>query len=244
MKKNDKLEIRHRAVIPYLGLKGKTPKHVYQDMEATLGEDALSYSKVKKWAGKFKRGRESPKDNPPSMKTAQCPILSAFPFSRSKWLETTNWLCLIICNRKPRYSYSFKLSVFSLIEQICTRANLQLYRTSASTLGRKLIKHPSYTVDLWICMLDDACHFWTEMFLCHSIEMSIFLERLYQSSPFVHHCKGKFMTNLEIVIICSRFFLFLKYSSNPMIAFFMTHPVCMNLHHYLNTQSLLISDPL
>ena len=51
MGKNDK--IRHRAVISYLGLRDKTPKQVYQDMEATLGEDALSYSMVKKWAGKF-----------------------------------------------------------------------------------------------------------------------------------------------------------------------------------------------
>ena len=77
-------------------------------------------------------------------------------------------------------------------------------------------------------MFDDACHHghsWTEMFLCHSIKIGISLEHPYQSSPFFHHCKGKFMTNLEIDIICSRFFLFLKYSSHPMIAFFMTHPV-------------------
>ena len=62
MEKKDK--IRHRAVILYLGLKGKTPKQVYQDMEATLGEDAPSYSMVKKWAGKFKLGRKSLDDNP------------------------------------------------------------------------------------------------------------------------------------------------------------------------------------
>ena len=65
------------------------------------------------------------------------------------------------------------------------------------------------------------------MFLCHLIEISISLECLNQSSPFFHHRKGKFMTNLEIDIICSRFFLFLKYSSHPMIAFFMTHPLCV-----------------
>ena len=71
-------------------------------------------------------------------------------------------------------------------------------------------------------MFDDACHSWTEMLLCHSIEISISLERLYQSSPFFHHCKGKgkSMTYLEMDIICSRFFLFLKYGSHPMIAFF------------------------
>ena len=49
MEKNYK--IRHRAVIRYLGFKGKTPKQVYQDMEATLKEDAPLYSTVKKWAG-------------------------------------------------------------------------------------------------------------------------------------------------------------------------------------------------
>ena len=51
MGKNDK--IMYRAVIRYLGLKGKTPKQAYQDMKATLGE---------KWAGKFKRGKESLED--------------------------------------------------------------------------------------------------------------------------------------------------------------------------------------
>ena len=60
---------------------------------------------------------------------------------------------------------------------------------------------------------------WTEMFLCHPIEVSISLECLYQSSPFFHHdCKVKTMTYLEMDIICSRFVLFLKYSSHPTIA--------------------------
>ena len=83
-------------------------------------------------------------------------------------------------------------------------------------------------VDLhvWRCMP------YTEMLLCHSIEISISLECLYQSSPFFHHCKGKSMTYLEMDIICSRFFLFLKYDSHPMIVFFfffffLTHPVYM-----------------
>ena len=51
---------------------------------------------------------------------------------------------------------------------------------------------------------------WTEMFLCHSIKISISLECLNQSSPFIYHCKGKSMTYLEIDIICSRFFLVLN----------------------------------
>ena len=92
-------------------------------------------------------------------------------------------------------------------------------------LPRSLIGY-WYTVDLWICMFDDACHSWTEMLLCHSFKISISLERLYQSSPFFHHCKGKSITYLEMDIICSIFFLSLKYDSHPMIAFFFfTHPV-------------------
>ena len=62
--------------------------------------------------------------------------------------------------------------------------------------------------------------FGQKCFLCHSIEIRISLEQLFQSSPFFQHCKGKSMTYLEMDIICSRFFLFIKYSSHPMIAFF------------------------
>ena len=47
------------------------------------------------------------------------------------------------------------------------------------TLSCELIEHLSYTDDFWICVFDNACHSWTEMFLCHSIEISIYLERLF-----------------------------------------------------------------
>ena len=49
------------------------------------------------------------------------------------------------------------------------------------------------------------------MFSRHPIEKSISLEHLYQSSEFFHRCKGKSMYFLEMDIIFSRFFLFLKY---------------------------------
>ena len=146
MEKNDK--IRHRLVIPYLGLKGKTPKQVYQDMEPTLGEDTLLNRIVKKWPGKFKHGRERALKTTPVHEDHTMPDFVSFSIFKSRWLETANWLCLIICNRKTRNSYSFKFSVFSLIGYICTHANLQLYWTSASTLDCKLIEHSSYTVDL------------------------------------------------------------------------------------------------
>ena len=71
-------------------------------------------------------------------------------------------------------------------------------------------------------MFDDACYSWTEMFLCHSIEIRLSLERLYQSSSFFPHCKGKSMTYLEMDnIFFSRLLLFLKYSPHPMIAGFL-----------------------
>ena len=56
---------------------------------------------------------------------------------------------------------------------------------------------------------------WTEMFLCHPIDISKSLEPLCQLSQFFHHCKGKPRTYLEMGIIFSRFFLFLKYSPLP-----------------------------
>ena len=39
-----------------------------------------------------------------------------------------------------------------------------------------------HTVDLWICIFVCAFHRWTEMFLCHSIKLSISLDCLNQSS--------------------------------------------------------------
>ena len=44
---------------------GLNTKQVHQDMEDTFGEDTPSYSLVKKWAGEFKRGRDSLEDAPP-----------------------------------------------------------------------------------------------------------------------------------------------------------------------------------
>ena len=73
-------KIRHCAVIRYLGLKGLSPKQVHQDMEATFGEDTPLYSMVKKWAGKFKLGRESLEDDPHSGRLHNARFLSIFHF--------------------------------------------------------------------------------------------------------------------------------------------------------------------
>ena len=55
--------------------KGLGPKEIHVDMVATLGNDAPALSTVKKWAGEFKRGRESLEDDPrsghPSTATTQ-----------------------------------------------------------------------------------------------------------------------------------------------------------------------------
>ena len=70
-------------------------------------------------------------------------------------------------------------------------------------------------------------------FLCHSIEISIGAD--LWNACFFHQCKGKSMTYLEMDIICSKFFLFLKYSSHPMIAFvclffrFTQYPIVCNI---------------
>ena len=51
-------------------------------------------------------------------------------------------------------------------------------------------------------MFDDACHSWTEMLLCHSIGISISLERLFQSSSFFHHCKCKSFVLFVCLFVC------------------------------------------
>ena len=57
--------ISHRVVICYLGLNGLTSKEIFKkNMVITLGEDAPSYSMVKKWAAEFKRDRASLEDDP------------------------------------------------------------------------------------------------------------------------------------------------------------------------------------
>ena len=56
--------ISHRAVIHYLGLKGVTPKEIHEDMVIILGENAPSYSMVKRWDAEFKCGRDSMEDDP------------------------------------------------------------------------------------------------------------------------------------------------------------------------------------
>lgn len=56
-------DVANRAIIRYLGLKGLTPKEIFEDMAKTLGEDAPSYSTVKRWAADFRRGRENLEDD-------------------------------------------------------------------------------------------------------------------------------------------------------------------------------------
>ena len=56
--------------------------------------------------------------------------------------------------------------------------------------------------------------------LCHSIGIRISLERLYLSSQFFRHCKGKSTSYLEMILFISKYLLFLKYSPHP-ISFFL-----------------------
>ena len=85
---------------------------------------------------------------------------------------------------------------------------------------------------------------WTEMFLCHSIKISISLECLNQSSQFFHHCKGKSMTYLEMDIIFSRFFLFLKYNPHSVIAVLFTHPVYVFLWHLWSSEHTCFTEDI
>ena len=55
-------EVRYRAVIQYLYLKGKTGKEIHGELADVYGSSAPSYAQVKFWVGEFKRGRTSLED--------------------------------------------------------------------------------------------------------------------------------------------------------------------------------------
>ena len=57
-------EVQQRAVICFLVLKGKAPKDIHEELVMVLGNSALAYATVKKWAAIFKAERESIKDDP------------------------------------------------------------------------------------------------------------------------------------------------------------------------------------
>ena len=50
--------------VRYLGLKGLTPMEIHEDMVVTHGENAPSYSMVKKWDAELKQDRDSLEENP------------------------------------------------------------------------------------------------------------------------------------------------------------------------------------
>ena len=54
--------VEYCAVILYLYLKGKTGKEIHGELADVYGSSAPSYSQVKFWVGKFKRGRISLED--------------------------------------------------------------------------------------------------------------------------------------------------------------------------------------
>ena len=54
--KLEKVEIR--AVIKYLCMKGMPSKEIHEAFMKNLGRESPSYSTVKKWTTKFKKGRE------------------------------------------------------------------------------------------------------------------------------------------------------------------------------------------
>jgi transposase len=51
-----------RAVMKYLYLKGSSAKQIYDDMLVTLGDKRPSYSTVKNWVARFRRGHLSTED--------------------------------------------------------------------------------------------------------------------------------------------------------------------------------------
>ena len=53
-----------RGVVRFLSAEGVAPVQIHRRMVAVYGENSLSYSRVKVWAGRFRAGRESLSDDP------------------------------------------------------------------------------------------------------------------------------------------------------------------------------------
>ena len=67
-------KIWHHGIIKYLQKKRLAPKDIHADMVATLGNDAIALSTVKKWAAEFKRDRASLEDDSRSGRPASATI--------------------------------------------------------------------------------------------------------------------------------------------------------------------------
>lgn len=52
-------KLEYCAVIKFLHLKGKTLTEIKAELDSVYGDAAPSFTIVKTWAGKFKRGRTS-----------------------------------------------------------------------------------------------------------------------------------------------------------------------------------------
>ncbi|GFT14209.1 HTH_48 domain-containing protein [Trichonephila clavipes] len=66
-------KIEYRAVVKYFFLKGNTPTQIKEEVDSVYGDSAPSFTTVKFWAAKFKRGRKSlggveQKENPVSQR--------------------------------------------------------------------------------------------------------------------------------------------------------------------------------
>ena len=56
--------VQQRAVICFTVFQKKEPKEIREGLVATLGDNAIAYSTVKKWAALLKTGPESVDDDP------------------------------------------------------------------------------------------------------------------------------------------------------------------------------------
>ena len=81
--------VEARAVVKYFCKKGMSPTEFHDDSVKTLGDEPPSYSMVKKWSAKFRRGRESMEDY----------IRSGCPKETTTDENIELLHCLIMCDR-------------------------------------------------------------------------------------------------------------------------------------------------
>jgi len=162
-------KVEKRAVMKYLFIKGMSCKDIYDDMLATLGDDAPSYSVVKNWVAEFKRGRSS--------------VVDEHRSGRPKDASSTENVQIVndMLNKDRRLTIRYIAETTGINSSTVHRIiseDLRMKKVSARWVPRMLTEEQKK-------MRVDVC---TDLFSRLQAEPQTFLDRIVtQDETWIHH---------------------------------------------------------